>query len=95
MAYPKLFNAILRNGRMPNKWRKVTPIPIIKNKGDVLSCANYRSINLSHTTKLWERVIEHRLGNTTRVIKNWFGFMPGRFTMVAKTGLDLCPVDLQ
>ena len=43
---------------------------------------NYRGIKLmSHTMKLWERVIEHRLRKVTNVTQNQFGFMPGRSTM--------------
>ncbi|CAO1939222.1 unnamed protein product [Urochloa humidicola] len=59
-------------------------VPIFKNKGDVQSCTNYREIKLmSHTMKLWERVIEHRLRRVTNVTQNQFGFMPGRSTMEA------------
>jgi Reverse transcriptase (RNA-dependent DNA polymerase) len=36
---------------------------------------------MSHTMKLWERVIEHRLRKLTTVSKNQFGFMPRRSTM--------------
>ena len=57
-------------------------VPIYKNKGDNQSCTNYRGIKLmSHTMKLWERVIEHRLRAITWVSMNQFGFMPGRSTM--------------
>ena len=38
---------------------------------------------MSHTMKLWERVIERRLRRTTNVSKNQFGFMPRRSTMEA------------
>jgi hypothetical protein len=38
---------------------------------------------MSHTMKLWERVIEHRLRRLTRVTQNQFGFMPGRLRMEA------------
>lgn len=38
---------------------------------------------MSHTMKLWERVIEHRLRKMTNVTKNQFGFMSGRSTMEA------------
>ena len=38
---------------------------------------------MSHTMKLWERVIEHRLRRMTSVTKNQFGFMPGRSAMEA------------
>jgi hypothetical protein len=36
---------------------------------------------MSHTMKLWERIIEHRLRGVTNVTKNQFGFMLGRSTM--------------
>jgi hypothetical protein len=69
---------------MPEEWRRSILVPILKNKGDVQSSINYRGIKLmSHTMKLWERVIEHRLRRMTSVTKNQFGFMPGRSTMEA------------
>ncbi|KAL5157576.1 Craniofacial development protein 2 [Glycine soja] len=80
----KLFNEIMRSKRMPEKWRRSTLVPIYKNKGDIQNCANYRGIKLmSHTMKLWERVIERRLRKETQVTENQFGFMPGRSTMEA------------
>jgi hypothetical protein len=36
---------------------------------------------MSHTMKLWERIIEHRLSGVTNVTENQFDFMPGRSTM--------------
>ncbi|KAL6520853.1 hypothetical protein OROGR_017422 [Orobanche gracilis] len=51
---------------------------------DVQDCANYRGIKLmSHTMKLWERVIEQRLRRSVKISENQFGFMPGRSTMEA------------
>ena len=80
----KLFNEILRSKRMPDAWRRSTLVPIYKNKGDIQNCANYRGIKLmSHTMKLWERVIERRLRQETHISENQFGFMPGRSTMEA------------
>ena len=80
----KLFNLIFRSNKMPEEWRRSILVPIFKNKGDVQSCTNYRGIKLmSHTMKLWERVIEHRLRRGTSVTQNQFGFMPGRSTMEA------------
>jgi hypothetical protein len=38
---------------------------------------------MSHTIKLWERIIEHCLRGVTNVTENQFGFMPGRSTMDA------------
>jgi len=80
----KLFNLIFRSNKMPEEWRRSILVPIFKNKGDVQSCTNYRGIKLmSHTMKLSERVIEHRLRRVTSVTQNQFGFMPGRSTMEA------------
>ena len=80
----KLFNHIFRSNKMPEEWRKSILVPIFKNKGDIQSCTNYRGIKLmSHTMKLWERIIEHRLRRVTNVTKNQFGFMPGRSTTEA------------
>uniref|UniRef100_A0A914X850 Endonuclease/exonuclease/phosphatase domain-containing protein n=1 Tax=Plectus sambesii TaxID=2011161 RepID=A0A914X850_9BILA len=54
-----LFNRILESGKMPDAWRSSTIAPIYKKKGDVQQCSNYRGIKLlSHTMKLWERVID-------------------------------------
>ena len=80
----KLFNKIIRTKKMSDEWRKSIMVPIYKNKGDIQNCTNYRGIKLmSHTMKLWERVIEHRLRCETRVSDNQFGFMPGRSTIEA------------
>ena len=38
---------------------------------------------MSHTIKLWKRVIEQRLRGTTQISTNQFGFMPGRSTTEA------------
>jgi hypothetical protein len=77
----KLFNRIFRSNKMPDEWRS-SLVPIFKNKGDIQSCTNYRRINLmSHTMKLWARVIEHRLRGMTHITMNQFGFMPVRSTM--------------
>jgi hypothetical protein len=78
----KLFNHIFRSNKMPDEWRRSILVPIYKNKGDIQSCTNYRGIKLmSHTIKLWERVVEHRLRAIMRVSMNKFGFMPERSTM--------------
>ncbi|KAK9113999.1 hypothetical protein Syun_020796 [Stephania yunnanensis] len=69
---------------MPMDWRKNTLVPIFKNKGDIQSCSNYRGIKLmSHTMKLWERIIDNRLRRETTISENQFDFMPGRSSMEA------------
>jgi hypothetical protein len=46
------------------------------------SCTNYRGVKLmSHTMKLLERVIAHRLSRVTNITENQFGFMPRRSTI--------------
>ncbi|GJW02906.1 retrovirus-related pol polyprotein LINE-1 [Tanacetum coccineum] len=77
-----LFNKTLSRAKMPEEWRLSEVIPIYKNKGDAQTCSNYRGIKLlSHTMKLWERVIERRVRRETEVLENQFGFMPGRSSM--------------
>jgi hypothetical protein len=67
----KLFNLIFQSNKMPDEWRRSILVPIFKNKGGVQSCTNYRGIKLmSHTMKLWERIIEHRLRGVTNVTEN-------------------------
>ncbi|GKB80367.1 retrovirus-related pol polyprotein LINE-1, partial [Tanacetum coccineum] len=79
-----LFNKIFTSAKMPEEWRLSDVIPIFKNKGDAQVCSNYRGIKLlSHTMKLWERVIERRLRRETSVSENQFGFMPGRSSIEA------------
>ena len=69
---------------MPEELRRSILVPIFKNNRYVQSCTNYREIKLmSHTMKLWERVIEHHLRRATSVTQNQFGFIPGRSTMEA------------
>ena len=49
-------------------------VPLYKGKGDAQECKNYRGIKLlSHTMKLWERVVEGRLRRQTKVSEIvWF-----------------------
>ncbi|XP_019254682.1 PREDICTED: uncharacterized protein LOC109233302, partial [Nicotiana attenuata] len=56
-----LFNVIFRTKKMPEEWRSSRVVPLYKNKGDIQCCNNYRGIKLlSHTMKVWERVMEVR-----------------------------------
>ncbi|VFQ76061.1 unnamed protein product [Cuscuta campestris] len=80
----KLFNVIFRTARMPDEWRESLLVPLFKGKGDIQSCENYRGIKLlSHTMKVWERVIEYRVRKGVCISENQFGFMPGRSTTKA------------
>ncbi|KAK3569374.1 hypothetical protein QTP86_026885, partial [Hemibagrus guttatus] len=76
-----LFNRVLESERMPEEWRRSVLVPIFKNKGDMQSCSNYRGIKLmSHTMKLWERVVEARLRKVVEICEQQYGFMPRKST---------------
>ncbi|KAK3561878.1 hypothetical protein QTP86_017458 [Hemibagrus guttatus] len=76
-----LFNRVLESERMPEEWRRSVFVPIFKNKGDVQSCSNYRGIKLmSHTMKLWDRVVEARLRKVVEICEQQYGFMPRKST---------------
>ncbi len=105
-----LMSKIFMQEKMPDEWRDSVIVPIYKDKGDVQDCGNYRGIKLmAHTMKLWERIIERRLREETRVGDQQFGFMPGRGTTDAifalrqlmekhrekQKGLHLAFVDLE
>ena len=56
-------------------------IPIYKNKGDEQCCGNYRGIKLmSHTIKVWERIIETRLRDRVEISKQQYEFIAGKRT---------------
>ena len=73
------FNRLLRVEKMPDEYRKNVLVPLYKGKGDIKECGNYRGIKLmSHTMKLWERIIEARIRKEVTIAEQQFGFMPGR-----------------
>ncbi|XP_059047430.1 uncharacterized protein LOC131842881 [Achroia grisella] len=84
MFLTKLFNRILIDG-MPDDWRRSLLIPFYKNKGDIRLCGNYRAIKLiSHSFKIWEKVINSRLLQLTKVTDNQCGFIAGRMPIRTK-----------
>lgn len=71
---------IQRSG-IPKIWRCSTIAPLYKQKGDPLNCNNYRGIKLlSHSLKLWERVIESRLREIVEISERQYGFQKGKST---------------
>ena len=75
---------------MPKEWRRSVLIQIYNNKGDAQCCGNYRGIKLmSHTTKVWERIIEARLRDRVEISKQQYGFMPGKRTTDAMFSLRM------
>ena len=55
-------------------------IAIVKNNGDVQSCGNSGIQLISHTMKLWERVVEGRLRSELTFGEQQYGSMPGKST---------------
>ena len=69
---------------MPDEWGRSVLVSLYKGKGDTKECGNYRGIKLmSHTLKLWERVIEARIRKEVTIAEQQFGFRPGRSTIDA------------
>ena len=74
---------------MPEEWRTVL-IPIYKTKGDAQCCRKYKGIKLmSHTMKVWERIIEARLRDSVEIRKQQYGCMPGKGTTNAMFALRM------
>lgn len=74
------FREAMRRG-IPDEWRKSKVVPLYKQKGDPLSCGNYRGIKLlCHSLKLYERVIESRLRELVKIKDNQYGFQRGKST---------------
>jgi len=66
---------------MPKSWAESTTVPIWKGKGDIADCSTYRPIRLmSHTLKIFERVIDRRLREIVKISENQCGFVKGAGT---------------
>ena len=72
----RLFNRLLMGERMPEEWRGSVLIP-----GDAQFFGNYRGIKLmSHTMKIWKKIVKARLRDRVKISKQQYGFMPGKRT---------------
>ena len=77
-------NAVVKEGRIPEDWKKSWMVNVYKGKGDALECGSYRGIKLlEQPLKILERVVERRLRNMVKIDEMQFGFTPGRGTMDA------------
>lgn len=77
-----LFLKAMESSQIPDAWRLSTIIPLYKGKGSRYECNNYRGIKLmSHTMKLYERVIDARLRSESILSSNQYGFVPGLSTI--------------
>ena len=86
----KLFNRLLMGEWISEEWRRSVLIPIYKNKKDAQCCGKYKGIKLmSHTMKVWERIIEARLRDRVEISKQQYGFMLGKETTDAMFALRM------
>ncbi|EYC30555.1 hypothetical protein Y032_0005g2716 [Ancylostoma ceylanicum] len=71
----KFFNLVIAQKKVPMNWQQSSTIPIWKGKAD---CTNYRPIRLlSHTIKIFERVIDRRIREAIVLLSpNQCGFLP-------------------
>ncbi|WKY07080.1 hypothetical protein Q1695_006908 [Nippostrongylus brasiliensis] len=61
---------------MPTDWQSSTTIPIWKKKGSPADCLTYRPIRLlSHTMKVFERIIDRRIRDIVELSVNQCGFV--------------------
>ena len=85
-----MLNKLLVGETIPEERRRSVLIPIYKNKGDAQCCGNYRGIKLmSHTMKIWERIIKARLRDSVEISKQQYGFIPEKGTTNAMFALRM------
>src|SRR5208282_6132342 len=73
-----VFNAIVKEGRIPADWKKSWMISVYKDKGDVLECGSYRGIKLlDQAMKIFEREMERKMRNLISLDDMQFGIRPG------------------
>ena len=76
-----LINNIVKEGCIPDDWRKSIPVPVYKGKGDPLVCSSYRAIQLlEQPMKVLETVLEKKIRCQVSIDNMQFGFMPGKRT---------------
>ena len=63
-----LLQKIFEQEKMLEEWRDSLIVPIFKQKEDIQDSGNYRGIKMiSHTMKIWERIVDRRLSEETSI----------------------------
>ena len=76
-----LITNIVKEGCIPDDWRKSILVPVYKGKGDPLMCGSYRTIKLlEQPINVLERVLEKRISCQVSIDNMQFGFMPVKGT---------------
>ena len=77
----KEMDAVLTSA-IPSSSRLSELIPLFKEKGPIMECSNFRRIQrMSHTSKLFERIINHRLRTIVKLGNIHFVFRRGISSM--------------
>ncbi|VDO19492.1 unnamed protein product [Heligmosomoides polygyrus] len=77
-------NQVVAEKKMPESWQQSTTIPIWKKKVSPADCASYRPIRLlSHTVKIFERIVDGRIREVVQFFTNQCGFASGCGTVDA------------
>ncbi|VDP04095.1 unnamed protein product [Heligmosomoides polygyrus] len=73
----QFFNRVTLGSKMPDDWSNSIIVPIFKQKGDASDCSSYRGIKLiSHTMKVYVRLVDSRLREMVTISQEQWGFMP-------------------
>ena len=76
-----LINTIIKEGCIPDDWRKSILVHVYKGKGDPLVCGSYRAIKLlGQPMKVFERVLGKGIRCQVSIDNMQFGFMPEKGT---------------
>ena len=76
-----LISNIVKEGCIPDDWRKSIQVPVYKGNGAPLVCGSYINIKLlEQPMKVLERVLEKRIRCEVSIDNMQFGFMPGKGT---------------
>ena len=76
-----LINNIVKEGCIPDDWRKSILVPVYNGESDPLVCWSNRAIKLlEQPMKVLERVLEKRVRCQVSIDNMQFGFMPGKGT---------------
>ncbi|XGW06745.1 hypothetical protein V3C99_016790, partial [Haemonchus contortus] len=80
----EFFNQVVAEKKVPESWQQSTTIPIWKKKGSPGDCTCYRPIRLlSHSMKIFERIVDSRIRDIVELTTNQCGFVAGCSTIDA------------
>ena len=76
-----LLQKIFEQEKIPEEWTDSVIVPLFNEKGDIQDSGDCRGIKMiSHTIKIWERILDRKLREKTSIGKEQFGCMPDRGT---------------